>query len=173
MIRWILDPANATFIAALGLILSLLGTAATLLGLYLTYKQARQAASSAETARQAVIEFRARSDGYDAASDLAQVSYALDATRAQVGQGAWREAVESYESARNAAVRIRTSAPNLDESDRAALLKMARQMAHFCKTVDAATAGKGDFPDETKIRATIRKHQDLITQLKRIVKMEI
>ena len=172
MISWLVDPNNAPLVGALGLALAVLATPPTLIGLYFTYKQARDAASAADTARRAVLEFRARTDRYDASGDLAEVSFTLESTRNQITRGSWREAADSYETARRAAVRVHTSAPNLDESDKQALQKMTDQMARFCNAVDAAAAGKGSYPDATKVAAAIRKHHDLITQLQRIVRTE-
>lgn len=171
---WFLDPHNAPKVAYLGLWMGLIALAATISGLYLTYRQARAAkenseaaTTAAEAARGAVENFKFRVAQYDISRDLSEAQYALDTTRRHLTKGAWSDAGDSYEDARRAVIRIDLSCEGLSEKDREQLQKAARQMADFCKKIDAASAQKGDYPDETKALAVIRKNYELLAGIQK------
>ncbi|HEU0099427.1 MAG TPA: hypothetical protein VFQ67_11715 [Allosphingosinicella sp.] len=164
---WFLDPINGPEVAYIGFWLNVAGLVCTLIAFYLTYLQARKAATSAERARHAVEQFKFRTTLHDAARDLSEAAYALDITRRHLNNGSWRDAVDSYEDGRRAIIRVDIALPDLPQDRRDALTKMSDQMRLFCEKVDAAAAGKGQYPDQVKALAVIRKNYELLASLQR------
>lgn len=152
-----------------GLLLSILGTILTLIGLYLTYRKARLAASAADAATGAVASFKFRSLQHDTSRDVSEAAYALDTTRRHLNNSAWRDAIDSYEDARRAIVRMRMATTVIPEELRESLRKSSEQIRKFCEKVDAALADKGDFPDSEKAKAVIRKNYELLTSVQQML----
>jgi len=147
----------------LGLLLSVFGTCLTLCGLFLTYRQAKAAASAAETANVAVGNFKFRVSQHDISRDVSEATYALDTTRRHLNNDAWKDAIDSYEDARRAIVRMMMAKDILSDDLKEGLRRASEQMRKFCDKVDAALAGKGGFPDSEKAKAVIRKNYELLT----------
>lgn len=161
------DPAYSAQLGGWSFLLGIIGTILTLFGLYLTYRQARTARRAAIAAGDAVREFRFRSDRYDAFRDLSQASYALDMTRRHLNNDAWRDAAESYEDARRAIIRVQTSTTDLSDGESRRLSKICSHLTSFCDKVDAALAGKVEYPDQAKVMNAIRRHHETLAALQR------
>lgn len=167
LISWLLDPANAPFLALISFVIGALGTAATLCGLYLTFLQAKKAVSAADQATDAVKKFKFQVNRHDASRDISQATYALDATGRHLDNGAWRDVVDSYEDARRAIIRLDLAKLDLSDPQREALKRMAAQMSQFCNKVDAARSGKGAYPDPSKAKIVIRRNYELLASVQR------
>jgi hypothetical protein len=165
--KWLFSPAYAAQVGGISFLLGALGTVLTLWGLFLTYRQAKRARTEAAAATQAVSDFRFRLDHYDASRDLAQAAYAMEITRRHLNNDAWKDAVDSYEEARRAIIRVGLTSVELPDEHRRRLGLVASHMQTFCNAVDAARAGKGVFPDKTKVFTTIRRHYGAIVSLQR------
>jgi hypothetical protein len=94
---WLFAPTNSPQVGGVGLLLSVFGTILTLLGLYVTYRQAKKAKTTAQAAATAVAKFKFRADHYDAYRDLNHAAYAMETTRRHLDNDAWKDAVESYD----------------------------------------------------------------------------
>jgi hypothetical protein len=165
--HWLVDPAHSAEVSGYSLLLGVVATVLTLLGLFATYRQAVQAKRSARDAETAVKECRFRASQYDAYRDLSQASYALEMTKRHLNNNGWRDASETYEDARQAIIRMQHAVEQLAPTDAAALSKMTGHMANFCNAVDAALSGKGNYPDKFKVLATIRRNYEVIVSVQR------
>ncbi|NTS63638.1 hypothetical protein HRV97_00515 [Sphingomonas sp. HHU CXW] len=159
---WLFDPANSAAVGAYGLILGIIGLPLTLWGLYITFKQARLATTSADLAINAVKEFKARVSEQDTSRDISEALYALDITKRHIGNNAWRDALDSYEDARRAFIRINLANVPLANQSRIDLQKAINQMNAFCDKVEAALSGKSDYPETVKVSAIIRRNYELL-----------
>lgn len=166
---WLFIPENAPAVGAISLLLSVLGTVLTLIGLYITFRQARKAASSAEVATSAVRDFKFRVSHQDASRDISEASYALDTTRRHLSNTAWRDAVDSYEDARRAFIRMLMVLPNLPEEVKSRITSSVDQMAKFCDKVDAALSNKGPYPDPSKAKIVIRRNYELLASVQKVL----
>jgi len=164
---WLFDSARSAEVSGYGLLLSIIGTLLTLIGLYATYRQAAKAKASAKDAESAVRDFKFRADRYDAHRDLSQATYALEMTKRHLNNDAWRDAADTYEDARQAIIRMHHAAPDLVPAEKSALTKMTGHMASFCNAVETALAGKGAYPDKFKVSATIRRNYEVIVSVQR------
>lgn len=164
---WLFDSANSADVGAYSFLLSVLGTLLTLAGLYATYRQAAKAKKSASDAETAVREFKFRAGRYDAHGDLSQAAYALQMTKRHLNNDAWRDAADTYEDARQAIIRMQHATPDLEGPNKTALTRMTGHMASFCNAVEAAAAGKADYPDKFKVLATIRRNYEVIVGVQR------
>ncbi len=173
MTNWLLNPGNATNVAAISFIVGGVGTLLTLIGLFFTFIQARRAASAASLVRTAVNDFRFRLSHHDAARDASEALYALDVTRRHLNNDAWRDAVDSYEDARRAILRIIMSLPTLDANIILDLHRTASQMRLFCNKVDAALGQKSEYPDVAKSKAVIRKNYDSVAAVQRLINEDL
>lgn len=150
-----------------------MGLLLTLTGLYFTFRQAKKAATAADAATEAVREFRFRVNFQDASRDISEAAYALDTTRRHLNNGAWRDAVDSYEDARRAIIRIDIALPNLAPEHQNAIRRASEQMRRFCDKIDAAMAGKAEFPDPAKAQAVIRRNYELLALIQRTLEESV
>lgn len=164
---WVTDPANSALLGGWSFILAVGGTFLTLIGLWATFYQAREARRSARDAEQAVSDFKFRADRYDAFRDLSQASYAFEMTKRHLNNDAWRDAAESYEDARQAIIRMQLAAPEVAEAEAKRLKGMTTHMANFCDAVELGDSGKGVYPDKLKVLATIRRNYATIVTMQR------
>ena len=103
---WLFDPLNAASVGAWGLILGVFGTILTLVGLFATYRQAKKARSTSAAASAAVEQFQFRLQSYESSNDLSHASGALENTRRYLTNDLWKDASDTYDEARRAAVRL-------------------------------------------------------------------
>jgi hypothetical protein len=166
MIAWLFDPHNSAAVGALGLIVGLVGFPLTVVGIWLTYRQARDAETAAHAAERAASELQFRIERYSAYRDISEASVSIDAARRHLANAAWADASEMYELARRAVVRVHVAPVGLEDELRAQLRLMADHMAAFCDRVDSALGGKGTLPDATKVYAAIRQNYETLVLVK-------
>ena len=167
MISWLADPSRANELAVWGFLIGTLGTAATLIGLGLTYAQARRARISTEELQREIETFDFKKDRSDALSLLGEAKAAMESTGRLVRAESWRDAVSSYDEARKLIQRVRLLCSDLNASSQKNLRLICDHLSAFANDVDGALVGKGSFPDATAVRATIRKNSDIMTAIQR------
>ncbi|MCW2380984.1 MULTISPECIES: hypothetical protein [unclassified Sphingobium] len=167
--NWLTDPANSSVVGGIGLATSVVGTALTLVGLLITYLQAKKASSAAAAATQAVKDFRFRIDRHDAARDIAEAEYALNQARKHLRNTAWKDVVDSYDDAQRAVVRIVVflEASDFDKVDE--LKKMAAQIVNMCGRIEKAISNQAAFPDSQKLNAAIRNNYTILISLRKFL----
>jgi hypothetical protein len=166
LLKWLLDPSHGPTVALISLSVGVVGIVLTLGGLYFTFRQAKKAAD-------AVRDFRLRVSRQDASRDMSEAAYALDTTRRHLNNGAWKDAVDSYEDARRAFIRIDVAAITMPEEHREAIRRSADQMGRFCNKVDTALSNKGSYPDTAKAKAVIRKNYELLAVIQRVLEESV
>lgn len=172
MIDFLATPVGTVWLSLIGLVISALGFPLTVVGLRLTYLQAGRAKTAAETAYDAVENFKFKLDRHSAYRDVSQAGSLIDAAQKFMGKGAWSDASEAYENARRAIIRIIKADLALLPELEAELKSMSEHMALFCNKVDTASAGKGGYPNANKVIATIRTHYDVLAAVRASIEKE-
>jgi len=145
----------------------------TVLGLWLTYKQAKKATSAAQAAELAVNAFQIKLDRYSAYKDVVEAMHAMDAAGKFVKLESWADASEYYENSRRALVRLKQSQVDLDTGLQDGILQICSHMSAFSNRVDTARSGKGTFPNKTKVLSSIRENYGLLTSVKMNLEKEV
>lgn len=163
---WIYSPAVSSITGLAGLALSLVGFPLTVIGLRLTYLQARRAETAADASIRAVREFKDQVDRQAAARDVSQAMYAIDVTRRHLRNDAWNDAADSYEDARRALVRLQQHDGYVREDQKERFTAMLDHMAAFCDAVDASPTGKSKLPDKGKVFSAIRENYQILVSVR-------
>lgn len=164
LIVWAISAEGAPIVGAISLALTSIGLPIAVVGLGLTYLQAKRATEAAANAKEAVDAFKVRVDRYSAYRDVGEATLAVDNTRKHIINKDWEGACDSYEVAFRAITRVRKSSADFSSSLTGELERMASHMRRFCDKVDAARAGKGDYPDATKVLSAIRLNHEILTE---------
>lgn len=171
---WSASAPGRFAIEAGGLAITILGFVIALWGLKLTYEKAQKAATAAHAAENAVNAFKLRIDQYSVYRDLGEATLAIETTRKHLMKPtSWADACDSYEIALRAAVRVQQSEMTFDEGLADDFDKMVVHMQRFCDRVDAAEAGKAQYPDEAKVLSAIRQNHAILSAAKAAVEKEV
>lgn len=162
--NWIFTAEAAPTLGGLSFLLTAIGLPIAIWGLRLTFLQAKSAREAAANATEAVQAFKIKVDRYSAYRDVGEASLAVDNTRQHIINEDWEGACDSYEVAFRALTRVRKSSATFAPTLSGELDRMADHMRRFCDRVDAARAGKGDFPDSTKVLSAIRQNHEILTE---------
>jgi hypothetical protein len=170
---WLVSADGAASLGIVGLMLGVLGFALTVWGLRLTYIQARDAKRSADkaidaadAARAAVSNFRFKLDRYSAYRDISEAEFAMEACKRRLEAPNWKHAADSYDIARKAMIRVQHASVDLTEDLKGQMREMSEHMNLFCNKVDAALAGKGSYPNSSKVIAAIRSNYEILSLVK-------
>lgn len=155
MIWWLTSDANAPVVAARGFVITVLGFFATAVGLWFTYRQARDAALAAERASDAVDRFKTRLNLQEASRDISTVVNALEETKRHLNGGTLKHATESYEAARASLIKLQVNQIVPLEHEKF-LKDLNDHIVEFCDAAEIHEAGKGDPPDRHSIIKFIR-----------------
>jgi hypothetical protein len=163
LIEWLAAPERAAEISAWGFLIGLVGLPFTLIGLMLTYVQARRARISAEQLKNEIEIFQFKRDQSDALSVLGEAKAAMEASARLITADSWRDAVESYDNARKCIQKVRLVCTSLNSRSQRKLKLISDHLTAFATQVEAALVSKDEFPDSIAVTSTIRKHSDEIT----------
>lgn len=156
---------NSPALGAVSFLLSIIGLPIGLWGLRLTYVQAKNAVLTTEQLKREINAFDFRKQQYDAFSDASEARKAMEAAGKLIKLGSWQDAAVSYDDARRSILSIKLSCKHLPKRMQASLNAITDHLHVFGEHVDAATAGKGAFPDQTKVLAAIRRNCDTLTEI--------
>jgi hypothetical protein len=173
LIGWFLNQDNAPAVGAIGLLFSAVGFPLTVWGLRLTFVQARKATDAASAATRAVATFKFRLERYSAYRDVSEAEFAMDACKRHLETESWKHASESYEVARKAMIRVQQTSINLPGDVKDQLRQITEHINSFCSRVDAAIAGKGNYPSSSKVASTIRTNYETLSAVKIMLEKEI
>lgn len=149
MIEWLASDSRAAQVAAWAFLITVLGFAATLIGLWYTFAQARSAAEAADRASEAVESFKVRLRREAASRDVASaVRSLLDAVVA-LEAGKLAEAREIYEILRRSVIKLNTN-DTISENQSSFLDSLHDHIISFSDSVAINGAGKGPKPDQFK-----------------------
>lgn len=138
------------------LLLTLLGFGATLYGVHLTFRQAKQAAVAAEEASDAVEQFKVRSKRQEASRDIASIVNGLEETVRHLEGDSWRNAVASYELVRRSLIRLQVN-DLIADGQKGVIDGLSSHIVAFCEAVDLSEADEGPVPDKSQISRYIRE----------------
>lgn len=167
MINWLAHPDRAAAVSAWSFLVGAVGFVATLIGLYLTYRQARDARISADQLKLEVQKFSERRSKTEAFGFLGEAKTAMEVAAVLIGGENWKDASSVYDDARKAIQKARASCSDVTVSSSRKLKLISEHLAAFSNQVDNAVAGKELFPDSAEVRATIRKSSDDLTMVQR------
>lgn len=173
MIEWLAAPERAAEISAWGFLIGLIGLPFTLLGLALTYVQARRARISAETLKNEIETFQFKRDQSDALSVLGEAKAAMEASSRLIAVDSWRDAVASYDNARKCIQKVRILCTSLSSRSQRKLKLISDHLTAFATQVEAALVSKDAFPEPTAVTSAIRKHSDEISAIQHEIQESI
>lgn len=160
MIQWMADPSRVNSVSAWGFIITFFGLLITIVGLYLTYIQARNAKISAEKLKIEIERFNDKRNISDALGWLGEARAAMDNAGLLIVALQWRDACSVYDEARKHIQKTRVSCHGLSSISNRKLKLISEHLSAFANQVDAARADKGEYPDISATRASIRRNTD-------------
>lgn len=159
------SATNSGVVGGLSLVVSVVGLILTLLGLWLTYRQAEAAATSADASIRAVEDFKFRLGQYNAARDLTEALYAIDSTRSHLNNEMWKDASISYEDARRALIRL-SGVEEIRPLVNDRFETILSNMGGLCDQINAAVSGKAKLPNKSKSLTVMRENYDYILTIR-------
>lgn len=167
MIDWLADPDRNAQVSAWGFLIGSIGLLPTLVGLYLTYRQAKNARLSAQQVADEVRKFGLHRDKSESLGWLGEARASIEVAAVLISAQKWREASSVYDEARKSLQKVRTSCGALPPVHKKKLRLIVEHLTAFSDDVDDALEGKGSYPDGSSVRATIRRHTDDLTLIQR------
>jgi hypothetical protein len=136
--RWAMEPANAVKVSGWSFLIGIFGTLLTVIGFGLTGWQLWRTANATEAATKAVAGIKSRVATYDAIFEVSRASSAFRETDRHLKRHNWPEAVESYNDARHALVRL-TELPSDLTADRiSSLADVLSEVVQFSELIESA-----------------------------------
>lgn len=158
------DPVNSAAVGAWGLILGLIGIFLTLAGFAFSIWQIRQARTSADAAKDAVVAIQVRVSRYDAAVDLAEAKASLQNARHYANLDAWPQFVASYEIASEAMGRVVLQALVTEPAVGGALKKARARISRTCHAIEKYLEGAGPVPTKSELNKAIRGDMNIVQE---------
>lgn len=160
------DEALAT-IAVWGFGLTVLGLLATLWGLHLTYRQAKDASATSDQVSRKIDEFSEKRDRSEAIQHLGKALQCFEVASVLIDADKWKEACAAYDDARKSVQTVRSMPVEFNRQGVKQLSLISDHLRAFSDSVDNAVQGKEDFPDKAKVRSAIRQNSDDLNHLQR------
>ncbi|MEO9725821.1 MAG: hypothetical protein ABJF09_13720 [Qipengyuania citrea] len=173
MIETLAAPENINYVTVWGTLVGLFGLAVALVGLFLTYRQARSARYTSEKLRDEVDSFSLRRDKSEAIHNFSEARSAMEMAGIFVREELWRDASASYDEARRALLRARVVSDQMPRASKQKLRLMNEHLMAFSQKVDNALSGKGEFPEPASVRAAIRRNSDSLSEFQRDLHEEL
>lgn len=149
LIEWLASDSRSAQVAAWGFVLTLLGFAATLAGLWYTFRQAQLAAEAATKASGEVESFKGRLRREAASRDVATAVRALMDALGHLEDDEVSLAREPYEVMRRAVIKL--NANDILSNDQSQFLdELHDHILSFSDDVGLYVAKKGRKPDPLK-----------------------
>jgi hypothetical protein len=155
-----------------GYLLGLVGLNLSVAGFGVTFWQLSRTSSAARAAADAVEQLRDRLSRHDAAKEIAQANYALSIARSHVSPGSWQEVSRRCEDANQALMRIDLGGLIETHPEAKGILGIGKSLSRLVDTIDAALAGKGEYPEDTKIAPALRKNAQILNDILLILQRE-
>lgn len=161
--KWLVAPANALTVSAIGLILGAVGFAITLGGFFLALRRIHKLETAAEAAQAAVEGFKLRVIQYDAANDAAEARYALQSTKRHLNNDGWRDVSDTYEDARRALARLLPSIIAQSDKLGSEVELVIIQIDKHCSNVERAVNDPSKkMPDKATLHGSLRRQLDVV-----------
>jgi len=163
ILGWLTDPSRQAELTAIGFIVSMIGTALTLIGLGLTFYQVRRAAVNTRRIAQEIDDFEFRKKKSDAVVELGTVKLSLESAVRLIKLDSWKDALSNYDEARKCIINVKLVADDLSVENNRKLKSISDHINSFCSEVENALGGKRPFPDKTNLSINNRRNFDDMT----------
>lgn len=159
IVAWAQISQNAALLSLTSFFAGLIGLGLTLLGLWLTFRQARKASSAAQAARDASEAAKARILAYDVVSELARLAASLKELSRHVQAANWVRVVAACGETSMSVVRLSELPSKLTEEHRFQLEEIGQQANSLSRRVGATVAKGASPPDVAKTLSSVTEWQ--------------
>lgn len=164
---------NTLVVAGWGFWLGILGLALTIVGFAVTLIQLTKTKTAASAVADEVERIRQSLAKYDAAQDIAKAGYALSATRRYLDNEAWQDVSDSYEDVRRGLIQFKVGGHINDPLIDHRIEEASDYIQKLCARIESGLQRPPVSLNISKTRIQIRKHDELIGNITTALQREI
>lgn len=159
IVAWAQIPANAALLSLTSFWAGLVGLVLTLVGLGLTFQQARRAVGAAQAARDASNAAQARVLAYDVVSELARLAASLKELSRHIQAANWVAVVSTCGEAGISVVRLSELPSRLTAEHRTQLNGIGQQLHALARRVGSTVTKGNNPPDVARTLSSVTEWQ--------------
>lgn len=162
---WPFRAENNLIVAGWGFWLAIIGLILTLVGFAITLLQLAKTKDAATAVGDEVDRIRRTLSRYDAAQETAKAAYALTTTRRYLENESWQDVADSYEDIRRGLVQTKVSGQITDADLLKQIDNASLYIEKLCARIEKALVRPPVIINVSKTKLMLRRHDELIANI--------